>query len=90
MDEHYRIPYKDRFEEGEYRKRIQFMQGGRLQRTEFWYKCINVEAVLDRLPTARILKKEDGRYLISAETFGKGIEMWLRSQGDQIEMIKNK
>lgn len=88
LDEHYRIPYKDRFEEGEYRKRIQFMQGGRLQRTEFWYKGVNVEAVLDRLPTARVLKKEDGRYLISAETFGKGIEMWLRSQGDQIEVIR--
>lgn len=86
LDEHYRIPYKDRFEEGEYRKRIQFMQGGRLQRTEFWYKGVNVEAVLDRLPTARILKEDDGRYLVSAETFGKGIEMWLRSQGDLIEM----
>ena len=87
LEEHYKIPYKDRFEEGEYRKRIQFMQGGRLQRTEFWYQGVNVEAVLDRLPTARILKEEDGRYLINAETFGSGIEMWLRSQGDRIELI---
>ena len=29
LDEHYMIPYKDRFEEGEYRKRIQFMQTGK-------------------------------------------------------------
>lgn len=89
LEEHYKIPYKDRFEEGEYRKRIQFMQTGQLQRTEFWYKGINVEAVLDRLPTARILKKEGSNYLISAETFGKGIEMWLRSQGDWVEVIEN-
>lgn len=88
LEEHYRIPYKDRFEEGEYRKRIQFMQGGRLQRTNFWYQGASVEAVLDRLPTARILKEEEGRYLISAETFGSGIEMWLRSQGDRVEVIK--
>lgn len=88
LEEHYRIPYKDRFEEGEYRKRIQFMQGGRLQRTNFWYQGASVEAVLDRLPTARILKEEEGRYLISAETFGSGIEMWLRSQGDRVEVVK--
>lgn len=88
LEEHYRIPYKDRFEEGEYRKRIQFMQGGRLQRTNFWYQGASVEAVLDRLPTARILKEEEGRYLISAETFGSGIEMWIRSQGDRVEVIK--
>ena len=29
--DHFRIPYKDRFEEGEFRKRIQFMYGGKLQ-----------------------------------------------------------
>lgn len=89
LDEHYRIPYKDRFEEGEYRKRIQFMQTGKLQRTEFWYQGLNVEAVLDRLPTAKILKEEDGKYLVSAETFSNGIEMWLRSQGDRVEVIRN-
>jgi len=87
LEEHYKIPYKDRFEEGEYRKRIQFMQGGRLQRTEFWYQGVSVEAVLDRLPTARILKEEDGKYLIRAETFGNGIEIWLRSQGKLVEVV---
>lgn len=86
-DKHYRIPYKDRFEEGEFRKRVQFMYGGKLQKTRFWYKGDTVEAVLDRLPTARILKEEDGKYLVSAETFGTGIEMWLRSQGDLVEII---
>ena len=66
------------------------MYGGKLQKTVFWYKGDAVEAVLDRLPTAQILKEEDGRYLISAETFGSGIEMWLRSQGDMVEMVSDK
>lgn len=88
LDERFSIPYSERFEEGEYRKRIQFMYGGKLQRTKFWYTGLSVEAVLDRLPTAKILREEAGRYLISAETFGKGIEMWLRSQGDNVELIK--
>lgn len=89
LSEHFNIPYRDRFEEGEYRKRIQFMYGGKLQHTRFWYKGTSVEAVLDRLPTAKILKEEDGKFLISAETFGKGIDMWLRSQGDYVEVVKN-
>ena len=88
LEEHFSIPYSERFEEGEYRKRIQFMYGGKLQRTKFWYTGLSVEAVLDRLPTAKILREEEGRFLISAETFGKGIEMWLRSQGDNVELVK--
>lgn len=90
LKEQFKIPYRDRFEEGEYRKRIQFMQGGRMQRTKFWYRGANAEAVLDRLPTARILQEENGRFLIVAETFGKGIDMWLRSQGDLVEVIQNQ
>lgn len=91
LDEHFKVPYKDRFEEGEYRKRIQFMYGGKLQRVEFWYKGWSLEAVLDKLPTAEVIKEdeENKRYLIRAETFGKGIDMWLRSQGDFIEVVKN-
>ena len=88
LDEHYRIPYKDRFEEGEYRKRIQFMQEAPLHSRYFCYKGDKLEAVMDLIRPARDLKKHHGRYLISAETFGKGIEMWLRSQGDQIEVIR--
>ena len=51
------------------------------------YKGTSVEAVLDRLPTAKILDEKDGIYTISAEVFGKGIDMWLRSQGDMVEVI---
>lgn len=89
LDEHFKIPYKNRFEEGEYRKKIQFMYGGREQKTVFWYKGNSIEAILDRLPTAKILREEDGKFLVSAETFGSGIDMWLRSQGDMLEIVKN-
>ena len=52
LDEKYYVPYSERFEEGEFRKRIQFMYGGKLRRVKFRYKGYSVEAVLDRLPTA--------------------------------------
>lgn len=85
-DTHFNVPYQNRFEEGEFRKRVQFMYGGKLQKIKFWYKGPSVEAVLDRLPTAKILQHDGNDYLISAEVFGKGINMWLRSQGDMVEM----
>ena len=89
LDEKFHIPYSSRFEEGEFRKRIQFMYGGKLQKVKFEYSGTDVDAVLDRLPTARIVKEEDGKYVIEAEVFGKGIEMWLRSQGEDIQIIKS-
>lgn len=87
LDEKFYIPYSSRFEEGEFRKRVQFMYGGKLQKTKFIYSGENVEAVLDRLPTAEIIEEKDGEYTIKAETFGRGIEMWLRSQGEKVRVI---
>lgn len=86
LDEQFRIPYANRFEEGEFRKRIQFMLGGKLQKVRFVYSGIDIDAILDRLPTAKILSEEAGKYVVEAEVFGKGIDMWLRSQGDYIEV----
>ena len=88
LEERFRIPYANRFEEGEFRKRIQFMYGGKLQKVRFTYSGNSVEAVLDRLPTASIESEVDGVYTISAEVFGKGIEMWLKSQGDMVQIIE--
>ena len=87
LNEHFYTPYRDRFEEGEFRKRVQFMYGGKLQKIRFQYSGPDVDAVLDRLPTAVILDEQDGVYTISAEVFGKGIDMWLRSQGDYISLL---
>ena len=87
LDEHFRIPYTSRFEEGEFRKRIQFMYGGKLERVKFRYSGPSIEAVLDRLPTARILSQDENGWTVEAEAFGKGIEMWLRIQGEYIEAV---
>lgn len=83
-DKHFDVPYRDRFEEGEFRKRIQFMYGGKLRRIQFLYKGACVEAVLDRLPTAKIIEERPDGFVIAAEVFGDGVDMWLRSQGDGI------
>ena len=74
----------------EMRKRIQFMYGGKLRHIQFKYTGPNIEAVLDRLPTARVLEElPDGGQMVEAEVFdGPGFEMWLRSQGNYIELLK--
>lgn len=90
LDEKFHISYSSRFEEGEFRKRIQFMYGGKLQKVKFEHSGTDVDAVLDRLPTARIIKEEDGKYVIEAEVFGKGIEMWLRSQRENVKIMDMK
>lgn len=87
LEERFNIPYRDRFQEGEFRKKVQFMYGGKLQKVKFKYSGENIEAVLDRLPTATVLKEKDGVYTVSAEVFGKGIDMWFRSQGENVEVI---
>lgn len=84
LDERFHIPYSSRFEEGEFRKRIQFMYGGKLQKLKFTYSGPDIDAVLERLPTAKVLDEDNGVYTVSAEVFGEGIEMWLRSQGEYI------
>ena len=88
LDEQFSIPYSSRFEEGEFRKRVQFMYGGKLQRVRFRYTGPDVDAILDRLPTAEITDEDVDGYTIKAEVFGKGIDMWIRSQGDYIQMIE--
>lgn len=85
LDERFQIPYKDRFQEGEFRKRVQFMYGGKLERIRFKYTGPSIEAVLDRLPTAKIMEQDENGWTVEAEVFGKGIEMWMRSQGPYVE-----
>ena len=87
LDEHFKVPYRNRFQEGEFRKRVQFMYGGKLERIRFKYTGPSIEAVLDRLPTAEIVSQDDGGWTVEAEVFGTGIEMWLLSQGRHIKVI---
>ena len=90
LEDRFKMPYKDRFEEGEFRKRVQFMYGGKINRIRFEYTGSDVDAILDRLPTAKIESEKDGKYIIRAEVFGKGIDMWLRSQGENVRVINGK
>lgn len=89
-DDKFEINYSQRFEDGEFRKYIQFMQTGELEIIKFRYTGSSIEAVLDKLPNAEIIKEDFGEYIVKTKMFGKGIKMWLLSQGDSVEVLEPK
>ena len=90
LEDTFNVPYAERFEEGEFRKRIQFMFGGELRTIRFKYTGVSIEAVLDRLPTAEILDYDGNSWIVEAEVYGDGVDMWLRSQGENVEMLEER
>jgi hypothetical protein len=63
------------------------MFGGKLRKVKFRYSGLSIESVLDRLPTAKVLEETEDGYIVEAEVFGDGIDMWLRSQGILISSL---
>lgn len=84
------LDYSDRFDEGELRKKIQYMIPGESKRITFEFTGPSVQAVLDRLQTARIISKEGKKYLVEAEIYGEGVSMFLLSQGHWVKILKPK
>ena len=77
----------EEFDEGLLRKRSLFMWPGELRTIRFEFTGPSVQAVLDKLPTARIIERRlNNCYLIEAEVYGDGIKMWLLSQGSWVKV----
>lgn len=88
LDERYQVQEAKRFKEGEYRKMIQFMYGGRLHHVKLLVKDFALEAVIDKLAGARVLPWDGEGYdhLVEADLFGDGVLMWLMGQGDGVKL----
>lgn len=86
-NETFQIPEKERFKEGEFRKRIPFMYGGKLHKTSFIYKGMDINTVLDRFPTAQANKLDDGTYMVITEVYGEiGLNLWIKGQKDVVNL----
>jgi predicted DNA-binding transcriptional regulator YafY len=82
-----RAGYPPNFDEGDLRRKNQYMFYGKLRRIRFWYSGISLQAVLDRLPTAKIIEQKRKDYLLEAEVYGDGIKMFLLGQGACVKVI---
>lgn len=64
------------------------MWPGELRTIRFEFTGPSVQAVLDKLPTAKIIERSSGKYLIEAEVYGDGIKMWLLSQCSWVKVTE--
>lgn len=86
--EHFQLEEKYRFDEGELREKIQFMFPGKCRRIKFEFTGPSVQAILDRLPTAKIVDVKGNVKIIEAEIYGTGIQMFLLSQGSWVKVLE--
>ena len=75
------------FDEGLLRRRSQFMWPGKLRHIRFEFSGPSAQAILDRLPTARIIDVKGKTYTMEAEVYGDGIKMYLLSQGSWVKVL---
>ena len=75
------------FDEGLLRQRSLFMWPGKLRTIRFEFTGSAIQAILDKLPTARIIERNGRTYTVEAEVYGDGIKMWLLSQGRRVKVI---
>lgn len=74
------------FDEGLLRQRSLFMWPGKLRTIQFEFTGSAVQAVLDKLPTSKIIERSGKTYTIEADVYGDGIKMWLLSQGRRVKV----
>lgn len=75
------------FDEGLLRKRSLFMWPGKLRTIRFEFTGTSIQAVLDKLPTAKVIERTAGTYTVEADIYGDGIKMWILSQGHHIRVV---
>ena len=84
---HFELDRKFDFDEGELRKKIQFMFPGKCRTIRFEFSGPSLQAVLDRLPTAVVLDVKGKTAIVEAEVYGTGIMMYLLSQGSWVKVL---
>ena len=74
------------FDEGLLRQRSLFMWPGKLRTIQFEFAGSAIQAILDKLPTAKVIARNGRTYTVEAEVYGDGIKMWLLSQGRRVRV----
>ena len=74
--------------EGLLRQKSQFMWPGPSRKIVFEFSGPSVQAILDRIPTAKVIEHKDSIYTLEAEVYGDGIKMFLISQGSWVKVLK--
>jgi len=86
--ESFRLEREYDFDEGDLREKNQFMFPGETVKIRFEFSGLSLQAILDRLPTAKVVDKNGKASIIEAEVnHGRGIIMYLLSQGSWVKVL---
>jgi predicted DNA-binding transcriptional regulator YafY len=77
------------FNEGDLREKNQYMFPGQDVMIKFQFTGLSIQAILDRLPTAKVVERKGrGNYIVEAKVnYGRGIIMYLLSQGAWVRVL---
>ncbi len=86
--EHFRFDQKYDFNEGTLRQKNQYMFPGKNIKVTFEFTGPSVQAVLDRLPLAKVIEQRGNVSVIAAEVQdGRGLMIYLLSQGSWVKVL---
>lgn len=88
IEHHATFHIEKRFDEGELRQGIQYMYPGIYRKIKFEFSGPSVQAILDKIPTAKIVERKEAISIIEAYVYGRGINMLLLSQGRWVKVIE--
>ena len=67
---------------------VQFMYAGNLLNIKLKCLASAVEAILDRLPNAKVIERSGNSVIITAKAFENGFIRWVLSQGKAVEVLE--
>lgn len=85
--EKYVLLKEQNIDEGMLRRKSQFMWPDPTRKIRFEFSGPSVQAILDRIPTAKVTDRQADKSIIEAEVFGSGIKMFLLSQGAWVKVL---
>lgn len=86
--EKFELEKKYDFDEGNLREKNQFMFPGDTIKIRVEFSGLSLQAILDRLPMAKVVEKNGNTSIIEAEVnHGRGIIMYLLSQGSWVKVL---
>lgn len=86
VEKNFSIENKLKPEDSVVRKKVHYMYQQNLVYFTFEYWGI-VEAALDRIPTAKVIKQKQNSVIIQGEAYYQGLLMWLLSQGSKVKVL---
>lgn len=86
----FEVSNKSAFDEGDLMNKIQLMFPGKGRHIKFEFSGPSVQAILDKLPTAKVVDLKEGKSIVEADVYGKGINMFLLSQGSWVKVLEPK